>query len=504
MDVLEKLGVTSATQKALLDSPEKPIVLVNARKGAPLSPLVAPGLEQVGLFLPYTPLHLLLLSEHDDHFAIMTSGNPPGEPMCIDTAEAKEKLSSFVDYFLLHDRQIVNSVDDSVVRMTAGHPTLLRRGRGYAPKWVDLPVKLVAPTVCFGAMLQNAGAVGLGDKAVLTQYIGDTDEYSTSLEMERYIDLLLANYRIRPQEAVAVCDLHPGYPTTSMAERWSESFHSELKRVQHHWAHLASVYAEHRLEGEPLGIAIDGTGYGDDGNIWGGEVLRFSIKGYSRLGHLDYQALPGGDLASTYPARMLVSILARFLSDEEIRRLYASRGLLKGLPRGGEELEIVLRQSRTPGISTSSAGRVLDATSALLGICLYRSYEGEPAVRLEAVSRRSDVDLTPRIRRGKVDLLDTASILERLLELEGRADTAEMAYAVQHSMGVALASMALRRRRRSDRVLVVSGGASVNTFIMEGIRDGVGGHLRILVNSKVPPGDGGIALGQCLLADSGD
>ncbi|HVP23294.1 MAG TPA: carbamoyltransferase HypF [Conexivisphaerales archaeon] len=504
LDVVSSLGVPDGAQRALLASPERPIVLVNSRKRSPLSQLVAPGLRQVGLFLPYTPLHSLLLREDADRFAIMTSGNPPGEPMCVDARDAKEKLSSFVDFFLLHNRRIVNRVDDSVVRMTDGRPTLLRRGRGYAPRWVDLPVKLSSPAVCFGAMLQNAGAVGFADKAVLTQYVGDTDEYFTSLELERYIKLLLKNYGILPREATTVCDLHPAYPSTAMAEAWSRKHRCRLRRVQHHWAHLASVAAENLVEGEMLGIAVDGTGYGLDGNIWGGEVLRFDRSGFSRLGHLEYQPLPGGDLASTYPARMLASILSRFLDDSEIFKLYSKKDLFKGLPRGPEELEVVLAQCRGPGILTSSTGRVLDAASALLGVCLFRSYEGEPAIRLEAASRRGGPPLRARLRRGDVDVVETAPLFEQVLELSGDAPASQLAFSIQRSIGLALASAAVGRARRSDRFLAVSGGAAVNTPLMEGIREGARDKLKVLVNAKVPPGDGGVALGQCFLADSRD
>jgi hydrogenase maturation protein HypF len=353
-------------------------------------------------------------------------------------------------------------------------------------------------------MLQSAGAVGFGDKAVLTQYIGDTDEYSTSLELERYLRLLLKNYRLSPRESTTVCDLHPTYPSTAMAERWSEKYGSPLRRVQHHWAHLASVAAEHRIGGEVLGIAIDGTGYGDDGSIWGGEVLRFGTKGYRRLGHLEYQALPGGDLASTYPARMLASILSRFLSDGEIIKLFSTRGLLSGLPRGRQELDVILQQSRSGAISTSSTGRVLDAASALLGLSLLRSYEGEPAIRLEAASLRGSGLLEPQITKGEVDVLDTTSLFEQLLQLDRIDDAGPIACDVQHALGKGLASIALSRSRRSDRFLAVSGGAAVNTYLMEGIREATRGRLRVITNVNVPPGDGGIALGQCFLADSGD
>ena len=504
LHVLAQLGMVHGEQAELLGSPERPIVLVDKRKGSSLSPGVAPGLRQIGLFLPYTPLHYLVLQDFRDHFAIMTSGNPPGEPMCIDEHDARRKLASFADYFLVHDRSIANRVDDSVLRLTEGRPAFLRRGRGYAPRWIELPFQLHSPVVCFGAMLQNAGAVGFGDKAVLTQYIGDTDEYFTSLELERYIKLFLENYRIRPSEATAVCDLHPSYPSTTIAERWSRRFHVPLRRVQHHWAHLASVAAEHHHEGDLLGIAIDGTGYGADGNIWGGEVFRFGRRGYARLGQLEYQALPGGDLASVYPARMLAAVLSRSMSDNEIARLFSARGLLRGLPHGREELDVILKESRSASILTSSTGRVLDAASALLGFGLSRSYEGEPAIRLEASSRPGECLLEPRIKPGDIDVLDTDSLFMQLLEQVDHRSAPRLAYGIQNAIGKGLGLIAFSKSRRNDRVLAVSGGAAVNTYLMRGIREGVRDRLQVLTNSRVPPGDGGIALGQALLADPGN
>lgn len=500
--VASRLAVISSAARTLLTSRERPIVLVDIKGGGPLSGGVAPGLKQLGLFLPYTALHHLLLMAFPEHFAIMTSGNPAGEPMCIDEKCAKEKLSNCVDYFLMHDRRIINRVDDSVVRFTLGRPTLLRRGRGYAPKWIDLPRRLSRPAICFGAMLQNAGAVAFGNKAVLTQYIGDTDEYFTSLELERYLRLLSKNYRVDPHEANVVCDLHPSYPSTAMAREWSRQHDASLIEVQHHWAHIASVMAEKGLEGEILGIAVDGTGYGADGNIWGGEVLRSSFRTFTRLGHLSYQPLPGGDLASTYPSRMLAAILSGFLEDDEVKKVFRSRGLTRGLPRGEKELEVVLLQCKTKAVMTSSLGRVFDAASALLGVCMSRTYEGEPAIKLEASSVEGKCLLEPAIRQEEVPVLDTAALFGEILALMDERPASELAYAAQYSLGRGLASIALTKAKRGDTTLAVSGGAAVNSPFMKGVRDSVGDRLQVVTNDLVPPGDGGIALGQAALADS--
>jgi hydrogenase maturation protein HypF len=496
--VASKLVHVDLRSEKVLISPERPIVLLEIRKGSPLSPLVAPGLRHIGVFLPYTPLHHLLLKEYPDHFAIMTSGNPPGEPMCIDEACAKDKLSGFVDYFLLHNRKIVNRVDDSVVRFTDGRLSFLRRGRGYAPKWVRLPVKLASPVICFGAMLQNAGAVAFDDKAVLTQYIGDTDEYFTSLELERYLELLVRNYRIDVRMATVKHDLHPSYPSTKMAKDWGRRHGVQPDAVQHHWAHILSAMAENGLTEQAIGIAIDGTGYGDDGNIWGGEVIRCDLRGYSRLGHLSYVPLPGGDLAAMYPPRMLVSLLSRTMDESDVIRFFHRRGIIDFLPHGEDELRVIFQQCVSGSIRTSSLGRVLDAAASLLGFCQRRTYEGEPAIKLEANSREAAPLIEPILGGSDVLVLDTSAIFQELIQLLGRRSQGVLAFSLQYALGRGLAEIARARARRGDRLLVVSGGASVNTYIMKGITDGADERFRIVTNSLVPPGDGGIALGQCL------
>ncbi len=301
----------------VLISPERPILLVPKREGSPISELVAPGLTTVGVMLPYTPLHHMLLNDTRDKILVMTSGNEHNKPMCTTIECARKRLKGIADYFLHHNRRIVNRVDDSVVRFTAGRVTLLRRGRGFAPAWIRLPSQLNRPVIALGAELQTSGAVGFSDKVVLTQYIGDTDELENLEFLERMLRFFMEIYGIDPTEAVLVADMHPGYSTRKLAERWARLHGSELRLVQHHHAHVTSVMSEMGIEpGERVvGIAVDGLGYGDDGTLWGGEVLVASYNGYERVGHLRPQPMPGGDRASRYPVRMLIWMLSTFMSD---------------------------------------------------------------------------------------------------------------------------------------------------------------------------------------------
>lgn len=482
----------------ILKSKEKPIVLLDICDDAKISRLVAPGLKQLGIFLPYTSLHYLLLMNTNDKYAVMTSGNPQGEPMCIDEECAKNKLSNFVDYFLVHNRRIVNRVDDSVVRFTRGRISILRRGRGYAPMWSTLPMKLKKPIIAFGAMLQSAGAIGFDDKVVLTQYIGDVDEYYCFRDLERYLKFLIDNYRIDVASSIIAADMHPRYPSTILAEEWAKRYNTEIYKVQHHWAHIASVMAEYGLQEEVMGIAVDGVGYGLDKTIWGGEVLRVSYEGFERVGHLETQPMPGGDLAVKYPARMLTGILSKKLNDDELLDILRKLKIIqRGFPRGEREVKLVLEQINHSPV-TSSTGRVLDAASALLGICFEKTYEGEPAIKLEAASKKCYETFDVKIHYSEKAVLDTSSIIMNALEmmLEG-VDTGKIAYLVQKTIGYGLGLISIKTARRRHRYLLLSGGAAVNDYIVEGVEEAIKeSSLKLLLPRKYPANDGGIALGQ--------
>lgn len=499
LETLNKLVYINEDAVKLLLSPQHPILLLQKKEDSLASKYIAPGLMHLGVFLPYTPLHHMLLNEVRDGFAIMTSGNPPGEPMCIKNNEAIKKLRNIVDYHLLHNRRIVNRVDDSVIRFTHNRVSMLRRSRGYAPYWIILGSKLDRDVIAFGAMLQNAGGVGFEDKAVLTQYIGDCDEFRTMLDLKIYLRRLVKFYRIDASEAIVAVDMHPMYPTMRLAREWVKKYGNELIVIQHHWAHIASVMAEHSLDNEAVGIAIDGAGYGLDGNIWGGEVILASYEGFKRIGHIDYVPMPGGDIATIYPVRILVGILSRFMDTNEINRFFRKHDLLKKSGRNPDELDIIMRQTGNSPL-TSSLGRILDAAASLLNVAYIRTYEGEPAMKLEAFAKPGNIILEiPIKRRNGVWIIDVVHLFEKLINfVDEGVDKRILAYNVQRGLGWALAEIALKYAGDS---IAVSGGAAVNNIIMEAI---IGrcreADVDVLTNRQVPSGDGGIALGQIAIA----
>ncbi len=499
VETASRLVILNKDAEQRLLSPQHPIILLEKRENTPASEYVAPGLKHLGIFLPYTPLHHILMNHIEDGFAIMTSGNPRGEPMCIKNSEAIKKLGEIVDYHLLHNRRIVNRVDDSVIRYTYKWVTMLRRGRGYAPTWIILPRELNRDVVAFGAMLQNTGGVGFEDKAVLTQFIGDCDEYRTLLDLKIYIRRISRLYRIDPRKAVVAVDLHPGYPTRMLAEEWSRQYNVDIIEIQHHWAHITSVMAEKGIRDPIVGIAIDGAGYGPDGHIWGGEVIKASSNRYERLGHLEYIEMPGGDLATVYPVRILIAILSRFMSEEELIKFISNRNYLVKAGRDPRELDIILRQVENKQVYTSSMGRALDAASTLLDICHIRTYEGEPAMKLEASSEESRAILEPHIvRRNGAWIVETHKLFERIIELMDSVDHIHLAYEIQRALAVGLAEIALKYC--DDRV-AISGGAAVNSIIVKSIVDRCREEdIEVLINTQVPPGDGGISLGQIYIA----
>lgn len=502
INIAEKLCVVSRETRELLESPEKPIVLMPRRPGSPASRLVAPGLDTLGVMLPYTALHYLLLDATRDKFLVMTSGNKKGRPMCIDEECARRELAGIADYFLLHNRRIVNRVDDSVLRLTAGQPVFIRRSRGYAPRWIRLPYRL-PDLVAFGADLQTAGAVAFEDKVVLTQYIGDIDDPAVLIDYDRYLSFFTRTYSVSPRAVVV--DKHPGYHSRKLGVRWAEKLGVPVVEVQHHHAHALQAMAElgMDLEERITAVTIDGTGYGDDGSIWGGEVIHAWPKGYERLGHIETFPLPGGDRAAYYPVRSLIGLLSKTMDEDEVLGLLRRRGLLKGLPRGEAEARIAYRQaSQGKAPMTSSLGRLVDAVSALLGISLERTYEGEPAIKLEEAARKGrlieGLEDDYLVSRNGVLIVDASRIISDLLGLLSNSKVEDLARTFLYRLGIMLGRIAVRKL---TPIIAVSGGAAVNDFIVEGIRSVVEEKgSKIYIPRLTPPGDGGIALGQAVAA----
>jgi Hydrogenase maturation factor len=494
--------------RELLESPQRPIVVMPRKHGSRVSRLVAPGLSTIGVMLPYTGFQVLLLSRIPDGFLIMTSGNPHGRPMCTNLECVFSELRGIVDYVVEHDRDVVHRVDDSVIRFTDGNPVFLRRGRGYAPEWIEVSWE-VGEGLAVGAELQTAGAISFENKVVLTQFIGDIDEPAQLADLRRELLWLARVYRVKPK--VIAMDKHPLYHNRRLARELAEEYGAELLEVQHHHAHAVSVMGELGLELDErvIAITIDGTGYGDDGGIWGGEVLISTYKSYRRFGSLRPFILPGGDSAALYPVKPLIALLALTgYSENELSGLLGRLGLISSLPYGVKEALLTYTLARLEkGAIVTSLGRTLDAFSALLGACTLRTYEGEPPMRLEALADEGvDHGFTPKVIAGDGRLLvDSVDMLEwALRRLEEGFRREDIAVTILKGFGRALAHIALKAikgLRNVRQLIIATGGAAVNTHIVKGMREVLGEEdLTVVLPRKLPPGDGGVALGQILVA----
>lgn len=505
LEAAETFAEIGEKERELLVSPAHPILVLKKSKKFELSELISPGLDSIGVMLPYSGFHHLLFGRGKDPAYILTSANFPGLPMITKNEEALKELQGIVDYLLLHNRRIVNRCDDSVVRQTAGEAVFLRRSRGHAPMPVDLKIDCEGCVVALGAELNVATSVLLGKKCFLTQHIGDVSKIETLEYLREATENLLRLLRVEKIDGVA-CDLHPQYATTKEAEEMAEEMGVPLVKVQHHHAHLSSLMAEHGVD-EAVGIVADGAGYGSNGRIWGGEVMVVEGWKFRRTGSLIDLPMPGGDLATTFPARMVAGALWGVLERVELER--ALMKISEGFPRGALELRAVLRQLET-GVNvfmTSSCGRVLDAISCLLGVCHKRTYEGEPAMKLEALGNRGDpkaAEIHPELRSEKgIEVVDTRMLFLQILEaLKRRVPKQDIAAGAQWAIADGLAQVAVATAKREGiKAIGVSGGVFYNDLMTKTVRKRVTSEgLRFLMHKEVPPGDGGISLGQAFVA----
>jgi len=490
METVKSFAYVNALEEALLTSYIKPIVLLRKREDYGLSHLVSPGLNNVGVMLPYTGLHTLLFKSIREPAMVFTSGNAPGEPIITENREALEKMGAYIDFFLLHNRDIAHRCDDSVVRVVDGCQAIVRRSRGYAPAPVPLGHKAKRCILGLGAELNVTASIILEDKAYISQHIGDMERVETLDFLRNAVDHLTR--LITCNVEVVACDLHPRFYTSRLAAELSDRFGYDLVRVQHHHAHGAALMAEHGVD-EVVTIACDGLGYGSDGNLWGGEVLYCNREGFRRLGHLQNHPMVGGDLATVYPLRMAAGILNEVQGLEE--------WLFKNtahFPHEEREVEVVLKGLRRVNWpQTSSCGRVLDAVSALLGLCYRRTYEGEPAMKLEAAaSVGRDVLSLETVIEGRV--IDTRGLVQAVFEQRGKHSAADLAYSTEVYVAKSLAQLAVEEAERLGvKAIGFSGGVAYNEHIVATARNIVeGNRIRFLTHTQVPPGDGGISFGQ--------
>lgn len=483
IEMVKEIAFINKYEEEILKSHIRPIVLLEKRRELPY---VAPLLHNYGIMLPYTGLHLLLFEEIDMPL-VMTSANLPGKPI-IYNEEDIEKIGA--DAILFYNRKIWQRSDDSILRYVGKNALLIRRSRGYVPSGIKVDGKTYA-ILGVGAEENVSACILNRGYAFLSQYIGHVNKIETFEFFEDTIQHMKKLINV-DFEAIA-CDMHPSFLTTKYAEEISAERELPLFRVQHHHAHIAKVMAEHNLN-ESIGIAIDGMGYGEDGNIWGGEILYCSIGEYKRLGHLEYHKMPGGDLATKYPLRMLAGIMGEnvydFLSERK-----------EVFPHGEKEIEIVFKMIKNPSIKTSSCGRLLDAISALLDICHFMNYEGEPALKLESIARkgRNILEIEPLIKNG---VIYTKNMVEEIFEnRNGKREN--LAYSAEEYIAKSLAQMAIEKAEEKDiENIVIAGGCAYNEHINLRIREMVeNSALNFFVNSKVPCGDGGISFGQVMVAN---
>lgn len=483
-------------EEELLTSYSRPILLLNKKANYNLSPLIAPDLHNVGVMLPYSGLHYMLFDDVDDKAFVMTSANPPNQPIVKDNEAALKTLGDTVDYFLFHNRKIAQRCDDSVARVHDNHVAFIRRSRGYAPAPIMLKEKAKHCVLALGGELNGTACILQDNKAFISQHIGDIENLETRTFLEEAANHLihLTNTHI---DTIA-CDLHPKFTTTNLAEELAERNGLRLVQVQHHHAHVAGLMMEHGLN-ELVGIACDGYGYGLDGEAWGGENLlctRESSK-FKRLGHLEPQPLLGGDVATRYPLRLAAGILSKKINVDEWL-LQNSHHLQHGLT----EAELVLQQLHEKGnvTETTSCGRVLDAVAAVLGICYERTYEGEPAMKLEstAIKGKDTLKLGPKID-GNV--LDTTGLLVQVFENRRKASGEDLAYSAHAYLAKGLAMLAVEAAKENDVESVgFTGGAACNEILTKLMRVEVeSAGLRFYVHETLPSGDGGISFGQAIV-----
>lgn len=499
LDAARRLARLEPPEEALLASVERPIVLCRRREDSGLAPEIAPGSPLVGLLLAYAPLHDLLLAAAGRPL-VMTSGNLSEEPIAFEDGDALARLGGIADLFLVHDRPIASRCDDSVARIVAGRPLVMRRARGFVPRPVRVAGRFSRPILGAGAQLKNAPCLARGDEAVLGPHVGDLDDLSTFEAFEAAIARLEAFLDFRP-EAVA-CDLHPLYLSTRWARERAEALGVPLVEVQHHHAHAAAAMAEHGLPGPVLALAWDGTGLGTDGTSWGGELLLAGRGRFERLATFRPVALPGGDRAVREPWRIaLAALLDAFDGDPPLERLPLFREV------GPGPVETVRRMigSGLNAPLAHGAGRAFDAAGALALSRGTSRFEGQVAIALDAACAAASDPYPLEVEEaGDLLRLDLRP-LWRALALDVAAGAAPGLVSSRFHASLVEGGSELVRRaaRRTGRLpVVLTGGCFQNARLAEGLREALGGTFEVYLHGQVPPGDGGIALGQAIVADA--
>ncbi len=488
-----RLCELSQAEVALLSSARRPIVLLDRRPGQAVAAAVAPANRQLGVMLPYTPLHHLLLSAVAGPI-VLTSGNASDEPIVYDDAEALERLHAIADAVLTHNRPIHIRTDDSVVREFRGQPALLRRSRGYVPEPLAVRVPFRRQVLACGAELKNTFCLAKEGRAVISHHIGDLENYETLRSFTDGIEHFKRLFDITPE--LVAHDLHPDYLSTKYAAALSGV---DLAGVQHHHAHIASCLADNGAAGPVIGVAFDGTGYGTDGTIWGGEFLVADLTGFERAGHFATVPMPGGAAAIRQPWRMAAAYLD-----------VVGRGQLDVARRNEANWEAVVQLARR-GVNaplTSSAGRLFDAVASIIGVRDSINYEGQAAVELEQLADPAERGSYPaRIRPGSPFQVAGADLVQAVADdLAAGTDRSRIAARFHHGVAAVVEECcAILRDQHGLTVVALSGGVFQNLLLGQEVADRLTARgFEVLVHSRVPCNDGGISLGQAVVAAARD
>jgi hydrogenase maturation protein HypF len=498
LDAARKLVELSEQEEEFLTGRARPIVIARRRNGARVAGAVAPRSRELGVMLPYSPLHHLLLADVGEAL-VMTSGNVSDEPIAYRDGDALARLAGIADGFLVHDRAIETRVDDSVLRAVKLRrpPLLIRRSRGWAPTAIGLPLETPRPLLACGAELKSTFCLVKGGRAWVSHHIGDLENYETLRSFTEGVEHFQRLFAVKPQ--VVAHDLHPEYLSTKFA---AERADVELIGVQHHHAHLAACLAEHGQHGPAAGAIYDGTGYGTDGTIWGGELMVGGLGGFERAGHLWPVRLPGGAQAVREPWRMACAWLLESIGAAEQPPTIAA----EVSERAWEDVQRLARTGMASPVTTSM-GRLFDAVSALCGLRLRVNYEGQAAAELEAVCEPTELEFYPMhvARSPSGVLLDARATVAAILDdLRAREPVGKIAARFHNGVASATASalMLISADHDVDQI-VLSGGSFQNRVLLERVSTNLRhAGLKVLVPARLPPNDGGIAYGQAAVASA--
>lgn len=510
LEVIEPYCEVSEAERQLLQSPAAPVVLLRCRShgsGPAIAASVAPNLNTLGVMLPYTPLHHLMLKRLDRPI-VLTSGNRSDEPQCIDNDVARQQLGDIATYFLLHNRDIVNRVDDSVVRMVAGQRQTLRRGRGYAPDPLPLPAGFEAapPILAMGAELKSTFCLSRGGEAILSQHLGDLENAATFAAYQDTLGLYQQLFEHQPA-AIAV-DLHPDYLSTKLGREQAQAAALPCYGIQHHHAHVAAAMVEQGLPLDTalvLGIALDGLGYGADDTLWGGEFLIADYRQFQRVAHFEPMAMLGAAQATRQPWRNTYAQLMAALGWRHLSEEFGDLDLVQFLAAQSRPLLDQMLKTGLRSPSASSAGRLFDAVAAAVGCCREQaSYEGQGAVELEALVSPDLLDdgYSLTVRQETLPVLSAAPLWPQLLQDLQRVERSVIASRFHVGLARAVADLALTlaQQHHLSRV-VLSGGVFQNQVLLAAVQERLTrAGLTVITPHQVPANDGGIALGQVAIA----